>query len=132
MVRQRERFKFAALHCIVDSLPISNVLIYSIESGRQPAGAQSLLCLCTGEDNHGNPGRLPAPYPGVLVMSFAVIGLVLLAAWQPLTWQGVRYILTTGVIGAGPGIVVLKEQLTARKGLGIAALTLGLVLVKMA
>ena len=36
------------------------------------------------------------------------------------------------VIGSGLGIVVLKERLTARKGLGIAAITLGLVLVKMA
>lgn len=36
------------------------------------------------------------------------------------------------VIGAVLGVVVLKERLTARKGLGIATITLGLILVKMA
>jgi uncharacterized membrane protein len=36
------------------------------------------------------------------------------------------------VIGSILGFVVLKERLTVRKGIGIVAITLGLVLVKVA
>jgi uncharacterized membrane protein len=82
----------------------------------------------------GNPGALWLGVCLGAVLSWPCA--VLAHRAEPLRLGPVSYIVAVRefavVIGSILGFVVLKERLTVRKGIGIAAITLGLALVKVA